>query len=94
MEQKSIDLITFLLVLVIPKGFLMRKSMITLMMAVVVIIFAAVVISMVMTGVIYAQDIGTTQAACYSNSTIVKRLNSIIIDAINARIRSVYGEDG
>ena len=64
------------------------------MSAVASIVIAIVIISTVTTGVIYAQDIGTTQAADYSNSTLVKKLNANIIDTINARIRSVYGDDG
>ena len=65
------------------------------MSAVASIVIAIVIISAVTTGVIYAQDIGTTQAdSHYSNSTLVKKLNANIIDTINARIRSVYGDDG
>ena len=47
--------------------------------------------------VVYAQNTTTIQAINYSNTTIpsIKGLNTnIIIDAINAEIRSVYDGNG
>lgn len=70
----------------------MRNAVITLITVTFNVVVAMVVASMVATSVVYAQDTSTTQAASYTNSMILKKLNANIIDAINAEIRSVYGD--
>jgi len=65
------------------------------MTAVISMVLAIVlIISMTTAGVIYAKDTSTAQATNYINTTkLPKKLNAIIIDAINAEVRSVYGDD-
>ncbi|HEY7079439.1 MAG TPA: hypothetical protein VH500_07040 [Nitrososphaeraceae archaeon] len=72
----------------------MRKFVIAFSTIVVSIIAAIVVVSMVATSVVYAQN-SMLQGADYNNSTnpttLRKKLHAnIIIDAIHAKIRSVY----
>ena len=74
----------------------MRRSIIALTTPVVSIIVAIVATSMAVTSVVNAQNIYTAQVADYTNTTntkiLIKKLNaSIIIDAINAKVRSIYG---
>ncbi len=77
----------------------MRKFVIVVTAGVVNILVAMVVAPMAATSIIYAQDTSNIQAVNFtntSNATIsIKKLNaSIIINAINAEIRSVYNDDG
>ena len=76
----------------------MRKSVIFIIITTIVNIVVAIVVSSVPAIItVYAQNTTTIQQTNYSNTTTIlpiKRLNpSIIIDAINAKIRSVYGEE-
>lgn len=61
------------------------------------IVVAIVVASMAAIIIVYAQNTTTIQQTNYSNATTIspiKRLNAtIIIDAINAKIRSVYNSE-
>ena len=74
----------------------MRRSIIALTTTVVSIIVAIVVSSMAVTSV-YALNIHAAQVGDHTNITntkiIIKKLNaSIIIDAINTKIRSIYSD--
>ena len=77
----------------------MRKSVITLLTTVANIVVAMVVASVAAATVVCAQNATTTQQTNYNytnatNTTMppIKGPNaSIIIDAINAKIRSIYG---
>ena len=75
----------------------MRKSVIFMITIVVNIIAAIVVASVAAISTAYAQNTTTIQQTNYNNTTTIspiKRLNpSIIIDAINTKIRSVYNTD-
>ena len=76
----------------------MRKFVITFMTMVVSIMAAISIASMAATSVVYAHNT-TLQGVDYNNSTnmtkLIKKLDaSIIIDAINAKIRSVYDGNG
>ncbi|GEM_PF-6083020 len=68
--------------------------MINFMLTVACIVIVIVIVSTTTIGDIYAQDINTTNTVRYNNSAIIKKLNANIIDAINVKIGSVYGEDG
>ena len=75
----------------------MRRSIIVLTTIVVSIIVAIIVSSMAVTSVVYALNIHAAQVSDYTNTTntkiIIKKLNaSIIIDAINTKIRSIYSD--
>ena len=71
----------------------MRNAVITLITVTFNVVVAMVVASMLATSVVYAQDTSTTQRQPVDmNSMILKKLNANIIDAINAEIRSVYGD--
>ena len=74
----------------------MGRSIIALTTTVVSIIVAIVVSSMAVTSV-YALNIHAAQVGYHTNTTntkiIIKKLNaSIIIDAINTKIRSIYSD--
>ena len=74
----------------------MRRSIIALTTTVVSIIVAIVVSSMAVTSV-YALNIHPAQVGDHTNTTntkiIIKKLNaSVIIDAINTKIRSIYSD--
>ena len=72
----------------------MRKFVIVFTTIVVSIIADIVLASMGATSVAYAQNT-TLQGADYNPTTLMKKLhNNIIIDAINAKIRSVYDGNG
>jgi preprotein translocase subunit SecY len=73
----------------------MRKSVIFIIITTIVNIVVAILVeSIVATITVHAQNATTIQQTNYRNTTTIspiKRLNaSIIIDAINAKIRSVY----
>ena len=72
----------------------MRKSIIFIITIIVNIVVAILIVSIAAITIVYAQNTTTIQQTNYSNTTTIspiKRLNpSIIIDAINAKIRSVY----
>jgi hypothetical protein len=74
----------------------MRKSVIFIIVIVNIVVGFAVA-SFTAISIVYAQNTTTLQQTNYSNTTIIspiKRLNpSIIIDAINAKIRSVYNSE-
>jgi hypothetical protein len=75
----------------------MRKSVIFIITIIVNIVAAIVVASVAAMAIVYAKNTTTIQQTNYSNTTTLsptKRLNpSIIIDAINAKIRSVYNSE-
>lgn len=77
----------------------MRKSVIFFILIIIGNIVAGIVVaSMVAMSIVYAQNTTTLQPINSSNTTTIlsiKRLNpSIIINAVNDKIRSVYNSEG
>jgi predicted metallopeptidase len=76
----------------------MRKSVINSVTIAANILVAIGIISATTATVVYAQNTSTIQAADHTNTantmTLIKKLNpTFIIEAINAKIKSVYSDD-
>ena len=75
----------------------MRKSFITFMTIAASILVVIGIISVTAATVIYAQNISTIQEVNHTNTTntmkLIKKFNpTFIIEAINAKIKSVYSD--